>query len=138
MSLKFPSPPFTHSHFHFPTVVESSLSHYSYSSPNNMAGCPAVAGDTTATAAVWVALSCCRITHLATRHLFASQKQHLEGCRLNRNEKVEMVVRDWLRITRDGFLPCPEFKLMPRWGKYISELGYSVGRQLYFREINEL
>ena len=49
-----------------------------------------------------------------------------------------MAVRDWLRITRDGFLPRPKFKLMPRWEKCISELGYSVGRQLYFREINEL
>jgi len=57
---------------------------------------------------------------------------------LHSNEAVEMAVRDWLRITRDGFLPRPKFKLMPRWEKCISELGYSVGRQLYFREINEL
>jgi len=75
------------SHFHFPTITESSLSHSRYSSPNNMAGGPAVAGDTTAAAAVWVASSCCRITHLATRHLFASQKQHLEGCRVHSNEE---------------------------------------------------
>jgi len=52
------------SHFHFLTVAESSIYQYCYSSSNNMAGSPEVAGDTTAVAAVWIALSCCRITPL--------------------------------------------------------------------------
>ena len=45
MSLKFPSPPFTHIHFHFLTIIESSISHHCCSSSNNMAGGPEVAGD---------------------------------------------------------------------------------------------
>jgi len=43
-------------------------------------------------------------SHLATDYLFGSLKQHLSGCRLHSNEEVEMAVRDWLRIARDGFL----------------------------------
>jgi hypothetical protein len=32
--------------------------------------------------------------------LFGSLKQHLGGCRLHGNGEVEMVVREWLPITR--------------------------------------
>ena len=44
-------------------------------------------------------------SQLATDYLFGSLKQHLPDRRLHSNEEVEMAVRDWLRITRDGFLP---------------------------------
>jgi hypothetical protein len=40
------------SHFHFLTVVESSISEYFYSSSNNMVGGLEFAGDTAVTAAV--------------------------------------------------------------------------------------
>jgi hypothetical protein len=59
---RFRSQQLMKSHFHFLTVVESSISQYCSSSSNNTAGGPEVFGDTTATAAVWVALSCYRIT----------------------------------------------------------------------------
>jgi hypothetical protein len=73
MSLKFPSPPFTYIHFHFLTVVESSISQYCHSIPNNMAGGPEVTGDTTAAAAVWVTSSCCRGTPRDTSFVWVAE-----------------------------------------------------------------
>jgi len=63
------------SHFHFLTIIESSISHHCYRSPNNMAAGPAVAGDTTAAAAVWVALSCCRITPRDTSFVWVAEAE---------------------------------------------------------------
>jgi hypothetical protein len=58
----------------------------------------------TATAAVWVALSCCRIRPRDTSFFFGPLKQHLAGCRLHSNGEVEMAVRDWLRVTIGRFI----------------------------------
>ena len=104
LSLKFPSPPFTHIHFHFLPITESPISQYRYNISKNMAGDSEVTGDTTATAAVWVASSCCRVTPHDRSFVWVAEA-NLSGCRLHSNEEVEMAVRDRLEITRYGFLP---------------------------------
>ena len=45
------------------------------------------------------------VSHRETDHLFAPMRPNLDGRRFYRNDKVEMVIIEWLRLEKPAFKP---------------------------------
>jgi hypothetical protein len=58
--------------------------------------------------------------------LFGALKQLLAGRQFHNNEEVEMAVNEWLCMQEPDFYRDGIFKLVPKWDKCISVLGYCV------------
>jgi hypothetical protein len=58
-----------------------------------------------------------KLLHSLHKELFFQPlKQRLDGCRLDKNEEVEMASREWLRMEEPS-VRGRSLKLVPRWGQ---------------------
>lgn len=75
-------------------------------------------------------------SHFETDHLFASLRQNMDGRRFYRNEKVEMVIFEWLRMEKPTFYSDGIFERVLSWEMHHCHKGLCCKYLCYSERLN--